>query len=76
MAKPVVDGLEADLDGQAEVLRLSVLSDVGGTLARRYGVRGVPTLVVFDGAGEVIYSAAGIPDREAIVTAVEGAAAR
>jgi thioredoxin-related protein len=76
MAKPVVDGLEADLEGQAEVVRLSVLSDVGGTLARRYGVRGVPTLVVFDGAGEVIYSAAGIPDREAITAAVEAAAAR
>jgi thioredoxin-related protein len=76
MAKPVVDGLEADLAGQADVLRLSILSDVGGALARRYGVRGVPTLMVFDGAGEVIYSAAGMPDREAIVAAAESAAAR
>jgi thioredoxin-related protein len=67
-----VDRIEEDLEGRAEVIRLSVMSDVGGALARRYGVRGVPTIIVFDGSGEVIYAEAGIPDREAIVGVAEG----
>jgi thioredoxin-related protein len=61
-----VDGLERDLEGQAQVLRLSVLDDVGGQLAMRYGVRGVPTFVLLDGAGDVVLSQGGMPDRDAI----------
>ena len=72
LAKPVVDGLERDLQGQAQVLRLGVMDDVGGTLALRYGVRGVPTLVVLNGAGEVVLKQAGMLDRAEVVAAVEG----
>lgn len=61
-----MDGLERDLEGQAQVLRLSVLDDVGGQLAMRYGVRGVPTFVLLDGAGDVVLSQGGMPDRDAI----------
>lgn len=49
MATPVVNGLEQELgDG---VVRLSVTSGVGRTLASTYGVRGVPTLFVVDHQG-------------------------
>ena len=61
-----MDGLERDLEGQAQVLRLSVLDDVGGQLAMRYGVRGVPTFVLLDGAGNVVLAQGGMPDKEAI----------
>ena len=61
-----MDGLERDLEGQAQVLRLSVLDDVGGQLAMRYGVRGVPTFVLLDGAGDVVLAQGGMPDRDAI----------
>ena len=67
-----MDRLEADLEGQAEVLRVNVMSRVGAALAQRYGVRGVPTMVVFDGSGQVVYSQAGPPDREAIMAVVLG----
>ena len=70
MAKPVVDGLERELEGQAQVLRLSVMDDVGGELAMRYGVSGVPTVVLLDGAGEVVLRQTGMPDRDAIRAAV------
>ena len=70
MAKPVVDGLERELGEKVQVLRLSVMDDVGGPLAMRYGVRGVPTFVLLDGAGEVVLKQAGMPDREAIKAAV------
>ena len=70
MAKPVVDGLERELEGQAQVLRLSVMDDVGGELAVRYGVRSVPTFVLLNGAGEVVLQQAGMPDRDMIKAAV------
>jgi thioredoxin-related protein len=71
LAKPVVDGIERDLEGEAEVLRLGVTKGVGRELAIRYGVRGVPTLVLLDGNGNVVLKQAGLPRRAEIVAAVE-----
>jgi hypothetical protein len=71
VAKPVVDGLEKKLDGKAEVVRLDVLSGVGQQAARRYGVRGVPALVVVDGSGQAVFGQAGIPRPGPIVQQVE-----
>ena len=72
MAKPVVDGLERELEGQVRVLRLSVTDGVGGQLALRYGARGVPTMVLLDGEGNVAYVKTGSPNRGEILAAVEG----
>jgi thioredoxin-related protein len=54
LAKPVVDKLERELGGQAQVLRLNISSSVGRQLGARHGVRGVPTFFLFDGSGEMI----------------------
>ena len=70
MAKPVVDGLERELEGQMQVLRLSVVDSVGRELAMRYGARAVPTFVLLDGAGEVLLVQTGIPDRDEIRAAI------
>ncbi len=66
MAKPVVDRLERDLEGQMKVLRLSGWSPVGRQLARRYGVRGVPTFLLFDGSGQVAHYQVGRLDADRI----------
>lgn len=60
MAKPIVDGLEKKLTGKADVVRLNVMSAVGQQAANRYGVRGLPTLVVVDGKGQPVYNQVGI----------------
>ena len=67
-----MDGIERDLEGQADVLRLSVTDSVGRELAARYGVRQVPTLVVLDGGGDVVLRQAGRLRRGEVVEAVEG----
>ena len=72
MAKPIVDGIEKDLEGTAKVIRLSVTSQVGNQMAQRYGVRGVPTIVVLDGKGEVVTLSVGVPDRASLVAQVQG----
>lgn len=66
-----MDGIERELEGEAQVLRLSVTDNVGRQLAMRYGVRGVPTLVLLDGNGDVVLRQAGSPRREEILTAIE-----
>jgi len=71
-----VDRLEEELEGRAEVLRVNMMTRVGVDLARRYGVRGVPTLLIFDGAGQVVYSSVGMPNREEVTTTVERLLAR
>jgi cytochrome c-type biogenesis protein len=71
VAKPVVDGLEREMEGRAQVLRLNVMDGVGGQLAARYGVRGVPTFVLLDGDGQLVLTQVGMPKREGILTAVE-----
>ena len=68
-----MNGIEKDLRGKAEVLRLNILTRPGKEVARRYEVKGIPTTVVVDGAGKVIYRQAGLPDRGAIVGLVKGA---
>lgn len=66
-----MDGIERELEGEAQVLRLSVTANVGRQLAMRYGVRGVPTLVLLDGNGDLVLRQAGSPRREEILTAIE-----
>jgi thioredoxin-related protein len=67
-----VDRLEQELNGSAKVLRIDVMSRAGLALAREYGVQAVPTFVVFDGKGQVVYVQVGLPDRAAIRAAVAG----
>jgi thioredoxin-related protein len=66
-----VDRLERELEDRAQVLRLNVMDDVGGELAMRYRVRGVPTFVLLDGAGQVTLTQAGMLNRAEITAAVE-----
>jgi thioredoxin-related protein len=72
-----VDGLEQDLKGRATVLRLDLLSGVGRDAASQYGVKVVPTTLLFDGSGQVILRQVGSVDADAIrVQVADLAAAR
>ena len=71
MAKPVVDRIERELiPQQVPVLRVNAMSKMGREIAGRYGVRGVPTLVVFDGTGEPMLQQVGRLDRAAVLSAI------
>jgi thioredoxin-like negative regulator of GroEL len=59
LAKPIVDGVERRLEGQASVVRLDVMSKIGQQAAVRYRVRAVPTVILLDGEGQVVLSQAG-----------------
>jgi hypothetical protein len=74
VAKPIVDGLERTLEGRADIVRLDIVSQLGRTIASQYGVDGLPTVLVFDGDGEVIYRQGGPPARSRVLEAVESVA--
>jgi thioredoxin-related protein len=61
-----VDRLERDLEGRAQVLRLSVMNSVGRQLAARFGVRGLPTFFLFDGNGQMVDQQVGRIDADRV----------
>ncbi len=65
-----MNGIEKDLQGQAKVVRLNLLSKIGRELARAYGVTAIPAMIIFDGGGRVRYSHHGVPNRQRIVQEV------
>ena len=70
MAKPIVDGIERDLKGKAEVVRLNLMTRVGREAASRYGVPAVPTILVLDADSSVIYRHTGMPNRREVVAQI------
>lgn len=72
MAKPAVDGLQRELAArEIEVLRLSTASAVGRQVAGQYGVRAVPTLILFDAEGQPALTQVGHIDAGAVLALVE-----
>ena len=70
VAKPIVDGIEKDLEGKAKVIRLNMLSKVGREVAVGYGVQSIPTLLVLDAQKKEIYRHTGVPNRREVVANV------
>jgi tartrate dehydratase beta subunit/fumarate hydratase class I family protein len=60
VAKPIVDGLENDLKDKVPVIRLNAFTSIGRQAAAHFGVRGMPTLIVVDGQGNVVLTQLGI----------------
>jgi len=72
MAKPIVNGIEKDLQGKAAVVRINMLSGTGRALAQRFDVQGLPTTILLDPEGKVMYRNTGMPDRGRIVALAKG----
>jgi thioredoxin-related protein len=63
----VVDGLERQFEGKAYVVRVELSSAAGEELGDRYGIDTVPSFVVFDDDGKVVFKrngAGGVPLKE------------
>ena len=70
ITKPIVDRLESELDGQADVLRVDFLSEVGREVAHTYRVSIIPTTLLFDGEGNIVLHQVGLPSAKDIITQV------
>lgn len=49
-----MDGIEADLGDVAKVVRVELPTDLGRTIAARYGVEFTPTFLIFDARGSLV----------------------
>ena len=72
MAKPIVNGIEKDVRGQAQVIRLNMLSRFGKEIAGRFNVKAVPMTIILDAAGNPVFEHAGLPDRKRTVERLRG----
>ena len=66
-----MDGLEKELVGKADVVRLNAMTSIGRQAAAHFGARGLPTLVLVDGNGEVVLTQVGIIRAGAVQELVE-----
>jgi thioredoxin 1 len=68
MVGPLVDSIATEDQGKAKVMKLDV--DSNPEVAGRYGVRSIPTLMVFK-AGELVETAVGARPKPAIEKLLE-----
>lgn len=68
MMPPILDELKKEVGQEARILKVDV--DKNNALATKYGVRGVPTLIIFKG-GEVVWKQSGVkqvPELKAVLS--------
>jgi len=63
MLSPVIDELAAEFAGRVKVGKLNV--DQNSSIAERYGIRGIPTLIIFKN-GVVVEQIVGVQSKEAL----------
>ena len=64
---PIIDELAGEYDGKVKIAKINV--DDNQSLASQYGIRGIPTVMVFN-AGEVAASFVGVRPKEDLVAAL------
>ena len=67
-----MNGIENELDGVAEVIRVDLLSELGKQIAKRFSITSAGTTLVLDGSGQEVYRNQGFPNRKQIVELVTG----
>ncbi len=70
MIGPVIEELAADFDGKVKVGKVNV--DDNQQLAAQFGIRGIPTVMLFKG-GETVDSFVGLQQKTDLATALEKA---
>ena len=61
-----MDGLEKDLSGRLAVVRVDVQSEQGQYIAKKYGILGTPTFILFDATGKESFRSFGSPNVDRI----------
>ena len=70
MIGPIVEELAAEFDGKIKIGKVNV--DDNQALAGQFGIRGIPTVMVFKG-GDVVNSFVGLRPKEDLATALNDA---
>jgi thioredoxin 1 len=68
MMKPIIEDTKKELGNTATILKVDIESN--SDVARQYGIRSIPTLILFK-EGEVVWRQSGIPPKSLIVESVK-----
>ena len=66
-----MNGIEKELDGKAEVIRVNLNSALGRQIGKKFGVKSANTSILLNGEGNVVYDHCGMPNRKQIVAEAE-----
>ena len=66
---PILDELATELDGKLKIAKVNV--DDNGDLAAQYGVRAIPTMLLFTG-GQLVDQYVGMMDKATLKTKLAG----
>ena len=61
-----VSGVASDYEGRINLVYFDTKKTSGKSKARREGVRGIPTVLIFDGHGERVYTLIGAHSRAVV----------
>lgn len=67
MLAPTIDSLAADFAGKAKVGKVNV--DENSTVSAKYGIRSIPTMMIFKG-GQMVDQAVGVQSKEALAALI------
>lgn len=65
---PIIEQTKKDLGSDATVLKVNI--DNNQEVARKYGIRSIPTLIIFK-EGNIVWRQSGVPGKEMIVESVK-----
>ena len=68
MMSPIIDETKKDFGSDATILKIDI--DKNTDVARKYGIRSIPTLVLFK-EGEIVWRQSGVPSKSLIVESVK-----
>ena len=72
MMMPAVEQAAAALGAEAKVVKVDAGQPAGQAIAVRYGVRSLPTFIIFKG-GEVVNTITGMTTKDKIIAAIKAA---
>lgn len=65
---PIIEQTKQELGSDATILKINV--DNNTDVAKKYGIRSIPTLIIFK-EGNVVWRQSGVPQKELIVESVK-----
>lgn len=66
-----MNGVKEEMVGKVDVVHLSMLSAVGHDVGGRYGVKAVPTTLLFNGEGELVARVNGVPKKDTLIRQIQ-----
>ena len=67
-----MNGVKEEMAGEVDVVHLNLVSGVGREIGGRYDVKIVPTTLLFDGQGNLVARANGVPKKDELISRIRG----